>query len=107
MTESSSITGLASADKASVPQASAGGRSGRARTLILAGGFLGLLTIGAGAAWATGIIPGSLLGKPSAHAPLAVYMEVPEIITNLQGKDGEQPYIKMKIALQVASSRDK
>ncbi len=89
---------------ASPTQAKAGGR----RKLILVGApVLLLAALGAGA-WFSGLLPRLLgrSGSAGAQAPPPVFIDVPDMIANMNTDPSEPRYIKLKARLEVAAGPD-
>ncbi len=85
--------------------------AGGKRKLILLAAPVLLVLIGAGL-WFTGILPG-MLGMQHKEAavehakPAApVYVDLPELITNLNGNPQRPNYVKMTVRLEVARQED-
>lgn len=83
---------------------------GRRKLLLLAVPVV-LAAIGGGL-WFSGVLPG-LLGMKSkqtpasaAHASAPVYVDVPEIITNLNVPGHRQSYLKLHAKLELGGSED-
>ena len=85
------------------------GRGGRRKLLVLAVPVL-LGVVGAGL-WFTGVLP-RLLGHGAAapaHAAAAsppVYVDLPEMVANLNGNPRRPSYVKLRAKLEVAGSAD-
>ena len=77
------------------------------RAFLFAASSIGLLLLTLGGLWIIGVSPHFLSSKSSSHISQAVYIAIPEIVTNLQGVNGEEPYIKMKVALEISNSNGK
>ena len=100
------------ADSDAAPEEGAGG--GRRKLILLAAPLL-LGGIGAGL-WFSGVIP-KLLGKgdaahADAHAPAPeasgapVFIELPEIVANLNSGSRKTVYVKLKARLELGGSAD-
>jgi flagellar FliL protein len=78
---------------------------GRKKMLLIAVP-VGLLAIGAGL-WFSGVIPG-LLGRKAAPAAAngPVYVDVPEIVTNLNVPGKRQSYLKLHAKLELPGPDD-
>lgn len=90
----------------SVPAAPAG----RRRKLLLAAVPLVLALVGAGL-WFTGILPRLLHGTPKAQVeasgpPPPVFVELPEMVANLNAGPRRDSYVKLRARLQLASAGD-
>jgi len=88
---------------------------GQKRRLILLGVPLGLAALGAGL-WFSGILPGMLglrSAKPAAAAArpgtLAeqAYLDMPEIIANLNVSSHRESFVKLKARLELAKPSDR
>ncbi|MDR3536705.1 MAG: flagellar basal body-associated FliL family protein [Acetobacteraceae bacterium] len=92
--------------------ASAGKKSGKGKLILLAVPLL-LAAVFAGL-WFTGILPNMLgLSKHEDHkaeaakeAPPPVFVDMPEIIANLNGNPHRPSYLKMQARLEVAKPED-
>lgn len=78
--------------------------------LLLASVPLALALIGAGL-WFTGILPRLLYGAPKPQAqpvgpPPPVYLELPEMVANLNAGARRDAYVKLRVKLQLASAAD-
>lgn len=100
------------------PAEAAGGGKGKRKLLMIVGGVL-VLAIGGG--WFSGIIPGMLGGHngPETHAaasetghdgaqpiPAHIFMDLPDIVTNLSNGSRRPSFIKLKAKLEVAQPGD-
>lgn len=84
-------------------------KPGGKRNLLLAAGVL-LLAGGGGAAWFTGVLP-RLLHKEELHveakAPAApVFLDLPDIVANLNAGPRRTAFIKLKAKLELARPED-
>jgi flagellar FliL protein len=91
-------------------------RSGRKKVLLLAGIPVLALLVVAGL-WFSGVLRGLTREAPKVEAqdqhrpredaqPAPIFVEMPEIITNLNGNPRRPSYIKVKTRLEVASQDD-
>ena len=100
---------VAHAEGDELPAARGGG--GRKKLFMLVGLVLLLLGVGAGL-WFSGILPKLLgMGKPAEATadakPLPpTFIDVPELIANLDAGPRKTSYVKMKIKLQLAKPED-
>jgi flagellar FliL protein len=84
----------------------------KGRMMLILAGVGGLAAIGGGL-WFTGILPG-LLGVKKAAGPAAAheaaaaptYLDVPEIITNLNVPGRRQSYLKLHAKLELGGAGD-
>jgi flagellar protein FliL len=87
-------------------------RSGRKKLIVLAaGGLMLLLTCAAGSAWFLGFLGGSKTTEPlAAAAELAaaakrraevVFVDMPDVLVNLQALGQRARFLKLKVALEV------
>ncbi|HVB67952.1 MAG TPA: flagellar basal body-associated FliL family protein [Acetobacteraceae bacterium] len=101
---------MSSAEATAEPTASpAPAKAGGRRKLILIGAPVLLLAALGGGAWFSGLLP-RLLGR-SGHAgaqasPPSVFIDVPDMIANLNTDPSEPRYIKLKARLEVAAGPD-
>ena len=105
--------GAAAAIEATEPVEGAGGKGGR-KTLVLIAAPVVLAALAAGL-WFGGVAP-RLLGMSAAPAradgrteakPAApIYLEVPEIVANLNGNPRHPSYIKVKPRMELARQED-
>ncbi len=84
--------------------------TGRRRLLLLLAAPLALALVAAGL-WFGGILPRLLHGraKPeqqAAGAPQPVYVELPEMVANLNAGAGRDAYVKLRARLELASAGD-
>ena len=49
----------------------------------------------------------SASGAANANAPLAVYLDLPDFLVNIQGVDGSPAYLKLSISLELSSEEEK
>lgn len=102
-------------DAAMAPDAAAGTPPGGKKKLILIAG--GVLLLGGGGAglWFSGILPG-MLGRHAAPAPEAApppqavrapaFMDMPEIITNLNAPGRRPVFVRLRAKLELARTED-
>ena len=99
----SDADGADGADAAAPPAAKS-----RKKILLIAAPVL-LLAIGAGL-WFSGILPRLIFGKPPeviASGPqVRVFVDLPEMVTNLNGTSKRQVYIKLHAKLEVPGKAD-
>lgn len=57
--------------------------------------------------WTAGVLPASLFHAKEAALPKLAYVSMPEILTNLAGNEGEEPYIKLKVAIELPAKANK
>lgn len=112
MSATAALTGGEAAG-AGEAKAGKGGKRGKKRLLLLAAPML-LALIGAGL-WFSGVLPG-LLGhghdaphgaaheEPAAAPP--TYVELPEVVANLNGNPRRPSYIKIKPKIELAKPDD-
>ncbi len=98
----------ASTAPASAPAAKAGGK----RKLVLLGAPVLLLPLLAGA-WFGGVMPGAPSGhKQAAHAGKEaeakppVFLELPEMVTNLNGNPRRPNFVKLRARVELARAED-
>jgi len=99
-------------------EAAKGKRSGKGKLLLL---ILPVVLIGAGAgAWFSGLLGGLIGGKAEAHAETAaangpgastapkapVFVDMPEIVANLNAPGRRSNYIRLRSKLEVARAAD-
>ena len=81
---------------------------GRRKLILLAAPVL--LALAGGGAWFSGVLPGPLGRHPArAGPPVAappVYIDLPEMVANLNGNPHHPSYVKLHAKLQVASAAD-
>jgi flagellar FliL protein len=75
-------------------------RNSRKRLALTVLGAVVLVSSGLTAAWASGLLP-KLWHRPAALMAGPVFLPVPEIITNLNGSNGQDSYAKLKVTLEV------
>ena len=94
---------------------SAPAKPGGRRKLLLVAAAVLLLAGGGGAGWLTGFIPGLLNkpGKADSHAaaePKAaaapVFLDLPDIVANLNAGNRRTSFIKLKVKLELAKPED-
>ena len=97
---------MAEAEASDGKGTSKGGR----RKLVLIAAPLLLLVVGAGL-WATGILPRFLGHAPEQHAanapPPPVFVDLPEIVANLDSSSRQPAFIKLTARLELAKADDK
>lgn len=90
-----------------------GGKAPGRRKLFLLLGLVVLLAGGAGGLWVSGVLPG-LLGrgkvseqpdKPAAR-PALVFMELPDMVANLNVGARRAAFVKLKAKLELARAED-
>jgi flagellar protein FliL len=99
----------ATADKATETEAPPAGNPGRRKLLLLAGPLL-LAALLAGL-WFSGLLPRWLgLSHPPAAtakaAPQPVYIDLPEMVANLNGNPRRPSYVKLVARIEVATPDD-
>jgi flagellar FliL protein len=76
--------------------------SSNRKKAIIASGLIVSLCLIVGSAWFFKFLPKSFYHHvPSTYAG-PVFVNVPEIITNLAGNDGQDSYVKLKVTIEVA-----
>jgi flagellar FliL protein len=84
-------------------------RKGRSKLVLIAAPVL-LLVAGAGL-WFAGILPHSLGHAPEQHAkneaPPPVFVDLPEIVANLDSSSRQPAFIKLTARLELAKTDDK
>lgn len=93
-----------------------GAAKGGKRKLLLIGAGVLLLAGGGGAAWFTGLLPhgghhGEAAHKEEAHAEAAhpaapVFLDLPDIVANLNAGPRRAAFIKLKAKLELARPED-
>lgn len=107
MRDRSSKTRIADVDSgpagAELTQAPKSNRSGR-RLVLAATASAALLAI-CGGLWFSGIAPKLLHLRPANLLAGPVFLRVPEIITNLNGSDGQDSYAKLRVTLELTNAK--
>ena len=86
----------------------AGGRSAKRKLILIGAPVLLLAVLGAGG-WFSGLLPPLLgLGHPAGPQPPAppVFIDVPDMIANMNTDPSHPRYIKLKARLEVAAGAD-
>ena len=84
------------------------GKKGRSKLVLIAAPVL-LLMVGAGL-WVSGILPHLLGHAPEQHAkneaPQPVFVDLPEIVANLDSNSRQPAFIKLTARLELAKAGD-
>ncbi len=104
-------------DAAMAPDAAGGKPPGGKKKLVLLAGLVLLLGGGGAGLWFSGILPG-MLGRHAAPAPEAAspaqpqaprapaFMDMPEIITNLNATGRRPVFVRLRAKLELARAED-